>query len=136
MVRDQAESSNAYLNSLGALHFRAGHWKKAEQLLQQSRKEQRRARENQLARDAAVESRISKIPPRIGPDAAAPNDDAGTIWDWLFLAMTYHELNDMSAAEKWLNLAKERFESEAGESWTRRAELEILLKEAEQKIGS
>jgi tetratricopeptide (TPR) repeat protein len=133
LVHDQVEGSNAYLNSLGALHFRAGNWAEAEKLLQQSRNEQLALRENLQVQDVAREPRKSKAPVRMGSEAM-PSGEAGTIWDWLFLAMTYKELNDLAAAEKWLKLAQDRFELETGESWTRRAELEILSAEAAQRI--
>jgi hypothetical protein len=133
-VQDQTENSYIYLNTLSALQFRAGHWGEAENLLHQSRKERQRDREKLLARDLTLDSRQSNSPVFANTDGVANTDDAGTLWDWLFLAMTYKELNDMASAERWLKLAQDRFESEAGESWTRRAELEILLAEATLRI--
>ncbi len=71
----------------------------------------------------------------LSPNRSSISDDVGTAWDWLFLAMISVKMNDQEAAKKWLKLAEDRLDLEAGNSWVLRSELELLLAEAKQLMG-
>lgn len=129
-----------YLNTLGAAHYRSGNWSEAKDALERARREvvEYPQREPTLGRDVHLGVRQSLNPvsqqPVMAVDQAALSDEAGTIWDWLFLAMTYKQLNEMDAARKLLKLARDGFKLEASTSWVIRAELELILAEATRLI--
>src|SRR5262249_13316267 len=64
----------------------------------------------------------------------------GNEWDWLYLAMAYHRLEQPEEARTWLDKAARRIEESSGSSippgaaaaytWEQRRELPLLLREA------
>jgi tetratricopeptide (TPR) repeat protein len=128
-----------YLNTLGAVLYRAGKWDEAKAALEQSRRAyvQFRRREQSLNRADRLDVRQSfcAAPRDSGTGGRALiRDEDGTVWDWLFLALTCRQLGDTDAARKWLRQARDGSEGEAAGSWVVRAELELLLAEAAAAI--
>jgi WD40 repeat protein/tetratricopeptide (TPR) repeat protein len=125
-----------YLNTLGAAYYRAGRFQEAKDTLDQSRRANKQLQQQGQSqrRDDPFDGRQS-IRAR-GLDLARTGDqivlrdEDGTIWDWLFLAMTCKQMKESEAAQKWLDQARKQRQSQASQSWIVEAQLNILFAEA------
>ncbi|MBS0263859.1 MAG: hypothetical protein JSS02_18115 [Planctomycetes bacterium] len=123
-----------YLNTLGAAYYRAGRLQEAREQFDDARRLQARIRRDDPTRsDTTKDPRPPK--PAFGPDETTIANSDGTVWDWLFLAMICARQNDTAAATTWLTQARNGIEAESRNSWLDRAELQILLAEAEQLLN-
>jgi len=107
--------NGAYLNTLGAVLYRAGRFDEAAERL------------------AEAETAYQ----------ATPDPSGSIIYSWLFLAMTHHHLGHTEPAREWLAKAAERIEQTGhGESrdagtgaWNRKLAILLLRREAEKLLG-
>ena len=121
VTRILADNPDSYrlLNNAGAALYRAGHFQKAFQKLDESRATYTRA------------AGLAQL--RGDPNAVLMPVQDGRPVDWLFLAMTHAKLGNPREAEEWLKKADDAITrksvAELGGTW-RRLELKILLDEA------
>jgi WD40 repeat protein/tetratricopeptide (TPR) repeat protein len=111
-------SSPTYLNTLGAAYYRHGDYKTALDFLNQSREQFKKAQRAQHKK--AIED--------------------GKVEDWLFLAMTHHQLDQHPQAKAWLDKAQKWLEADEKKKGTptdpastvwQRIERRLLLRQAE-----
>jgi WD40 repeat protein/tetratricopeptide (TPR) repeat protein len=114
---EQDPNERIYLNTLGATYYRLGKYKEAKEALEKA---------------IQVDVQLQKTQQFPRPEKKKD----GTIWDWIFLAMTCQKQGDTKSAREWLRQAQDPFEfqRESSKSWITRAELELLRKEATELI--
>jgi Tfp pilus assembly protein PilF len=116
MAVQSAPESVVYLNTLGAILYRAGRFEEAVQ------------------RPTEADKLTEK------PDTAARSSPAYT---WYFWAMAHHKLGHEAEAKEWLDKATawtakvlgEHEEGTAPLAWNRRLTLKLFREEAEELIG-
>ena len=109
--------SQPYLNTLGAILYRAGRFEEALERLTEA---------NSLIEEPETESQSSPA------------------YTWYFLAMAHHKLGDDAEAKKWLDKATEWTDKVLAEhengtstlSWNRKLTLKLLREEAEAMLDS
>jgi|GEM_PF-3582558 len=114
----QAETRYLYLNTLGAILYRAGDAAEAVKRL------------NEAMKTYTIQEGQPELVGTSPSRQMRALVEEGTAWDWVFLAMAHHRLGNAAQARKWLDKATNPTHEDSNGPWTLRLELKILRNEA------